>query len=351
MSMLMDFSSDRRIVKIRQPYFPNSRGLAGWLLGASIILVSAPLFAQSGKLTAREIFYGSEPAAAAPAKAAVPAKAVQTSVRSPKATVANEAKATSAKAAEAAPSEPRSSDIKPVQAKTQAPVRSTPTTPDGSAVVPVALDRTPRKPLGIRLSLLRIAENGQAIEVAPDTSFRPGDRVRLNIAVSSSGYLYIINRGSSGTWTQLFPSPDLPNASNAVAPGITYSVPPDRNFVISDPAGEEKLFVILSRKPELDTRSLTLDMNRRDGSQKQNVASPDLPIPPRNAGNTNIAMVLPPMNDAMVDRLRTTYARDLIIEKVDDQTAGDRKEKAVYVVNPEGGDDSRVVLDALIQHH
>src|SRR5262249_51869112 len=126
----------------------------------------------------------------------------------------------------------------------------------GVAPPAILVSAITRKPLGVRLSILKTAQDGQTTEVAPDTSFQPVDRVRLNIQVSDSGYLYIINRGSSGTWTSLFPSAEAPNASNAVSPGATYTVPPDRNFVISDPPGEEKLFIILSRNPVMDAESL-----------------------------------------------------------------------------------------------
>ena len=218
-----------------------------------------------------------------------------------------------------------------------APVRaSTPL-----VVTPVSLAALTRKPLGVRLSIVRMTQGGQPAEVAPDTNFQPGDRVRLDIQVSDNGYLYIINRGSSGTWTQLFPSPDLPKATNAVVPGVTYSVPPDRNFVVSDPPGEEKLFIILSRTPEVDIQSLTMDMSRREAGN----SAPDAPaLPAHQALKTTMADNLPPMNDAMVDRMRNVYARDLIIEKVDEQTPGTRKENAVYAVNPGDGSDTRVVL-------
>ncbi len=52
----------------------------------------------------------------------------------------------------------------------------------------------------------------------------------------------------------------------------------------------------------------------------------------------------------MVDRLRNAYSRDLIVEKVDANTPGDRKETAIYVVNPTGSTDSRVVADLHLVH-
>ena len=52
----------------------------------------------------------------------------------------------------------------------------------------------------------------------------------------------------------------------------------------------------------------------------------------------------------MVERLRSDLkSRDLVFEKVDEE-AGDRKEKAVYVANPTGSGDSRLVVDVLLKH-
>lgn len=306
--------------------------LAFLMPAAALCALTPVAFGQEAQaLTAREIFY-----APAPAPKPAAAKPVKTAQRAPKAAASNAA----------APAQT------PAIAKTpDAPVTSAPVSaarPASGPVTQVSLAALTRKPLGIRLSVLKIGAGGQTSEVAPDTNFLPGDRVRLSIQVSDNGYLYIINRGSSGTWTQLFPSPDLPNASNVVVPGVTYSIPPDRNFVVSNPPGEEKLFLILSRTPELDVQALTMDMSRREAQGSTPANEPSLP--PHKPLETTIATNLPPMNDAMVEQMRHAYARDLIIEKVDDQTPGTRKENAVYAVNPGDGNDTRVVLDAHIRH-
>jgi hypothetical protein len=56
------------------------------------------------------------------------------------------------------------------------------------------------------------------------------------------------------------------------------------------------------------------------------------------------------IDNSTVGRLREAYARDLIVEKITEDTPGDRKEKAIYVVNPTGSKDSRVVADLLLVH-
>ena len=63
-----------------------------------------------------------------------------------------------------------------------------------------------------------------------------------------------------------------------------------------------------------------------------------------------IAQLLP-VDDALVGRLRNqVYARDLVFEKVDDATPGDKKEKAVYVANPTGSPESRLIADVTLKH-
>jgi hypothetical protein len=51
-----------------------------------------------------------------------------------------------------------------------------------------------------------------------------------------------------------------------------------------------------------------------------------------------------------VGRMRRAYGRDLIIEKVTPATPGEKKETAVYVVNPTGSSSSRVVADLTLVH-
>jgi hypothetical protein len=219
-------------------------------------------------------------------------------------------------------------------------------TTGGAKVVPVS---QVVRPLGLRVSLLQMQPDGQAIEADPDTFFRAGDRLRVNVEVSGPGYLYIVNRGSSGTWTPLFPSPELPNLSNHVQPGVKYQVPQGAYFTVSDPPGAEKLFVILSPNPRLDMGALANDMSQqdKDGITKPGSKAPEAKEPPPPQ---MMAANLPSINDSMVDQMRETYTRDLIIEKVDDKTPGPKKETAVYAVNPSAGPNSKVVLDVRIQH-
>jgi hypothetical protein len=199
-------------------------------------------------------------------------------------------------------------------------------------------------PLGVRYSILR-REGAESVEVGSDEVFRSGDRIRLRVEVNGSGYLYIIHRGSSGVWRPLFPSAEVAGGDNRVEKGKPYEIPPGYVFTFDEQPGEEKLFIVLSRQPESDLEGLIYSLG--DGKK---AGEP----PKQQEGKYLLAQNMVTIGDGLVDRLRNVYARDLIIEKVDERTpppaSGPSKEKAVYVVNPARSEDSRVVADVTLIH-
>jgi hypothetical protein len=203
----------------------------------------------------------------------------------------------------------------------------------------VAYPPSTEKPLGLRYSFLRNAGGDEYREVDPDTVFHSGDRIRVAAQSNDEGYLYIVMKGASGTWKVLFPSAEVADGSNRVAAGRqTLIPPPPDRFAFDEQAGEERLFIVLSRQPEPSLEKLIYSL----GS-----ASPAANEPPKQLLSASLA----PVDDALVGRLRNqVYARDLIFEKVDDATPGDKKEKAVYVVNPTGSPESRLVADVTLKH-
>ena len=211
--------------------------------------------------------------------------------------------------------------------------------PPRTDIVPVAYSPSTEKPLGLRYSFLRNAGGDEYREVDPDTVFHSGDRIRVAVQSNGEGYLYIVMKGASGTWKVLFPSAGIADGSNRVAAGRqTLIPPPPDRFAFDEQAGEERLFIVLSRQPEPSLEKLIYSL----GS-----ASPTANEPPKQLLSTSLA----PVDDALVGRLRNqVYARDLIFEKVDDATPGDKKEKAVYVVNPTGSPESRLVADVTLKH-
>jgi hypothetical protein len=286
-----------------------------FLVAAAVMAQTAP---QNGKkLSARELFYAEAPP---PAPAKAPAKA-------PAAKPVRQSVATAPTKATPPPTAP---------AKVNGDFSIPPPRTD---IVPVAYSPSTEKPLGLRYSFLRNAGGDEYREVDPDTVFHSGDRIRVAVQSNGEGYLYIVMKGASGTWKVLFPSAEVADGSNRVAAGRqTLIPPPPDRFAFDEQAGEERLFIVLSRQPEPSLEKLIYSL----GS-----ASPAANEPPKQLLSASLA----PVDDALVGRLRNqVYARDLIFEKVDDATPGDKKEKAVYVVNPTGSPESRLVADVTLKH-
>jgi len=286
-----------------------------FLVAAAVMAQTAP---QNGKkLSARELFYAEAPP---PAPAKAPAKA-------PAAKPVRQSVATAPTKATPPPTAP---------AKVNGDFSIPPPRTD---IVPVAYSPSTEKPLGLRYSFLRNAGGDEYREVDPDTVFHSGDRIRVAVQSNGEGYLYIVMKGASGTWKVLFPSAEVADGSNRVAAGRqTLIPPPPDRFAFDEQAGEERLFIVLSRQPEPSLEKLIYSL----GS-----AGPAANEPPKQLLSASLA----PVDDALVGRLRNqVYARDLIFEKVDDATPGDKKEKAVYVVNPTGSPESRLVADVTLKH-
>ena len=180
-------------------------------------------------------------------------------------------------------------------------------------------------PLGLRYAVLKRDANGQYNEVDPDTNFRSGDRIRLHVDANTSGYLYVVMQGSSGTWKLLFPSAEVAGGSNLVRKGESRQIPSgDRGqFVFDEQAGNEKLFIVLTRQPEPDLDKLIYSMGGKPESLVAQAA----------------------VGDDVVSKLRTRVAsRDLVFEK------SESNENAAYVVNPSTAPDARLVVDVALKH-
>jgi hypothetical protein len=196
-------------------------------------------------------------------------------------------------------------------------------------------------PLGLKYSLLKLS-GGEWQEVPTDSVFHSGDRIRFRVETNGLGYLYIIAQGSSGTWQPMFPSPETDGGSNRVEGFHSYVMPPKTRFAFDEQAGTEKVFLIFTREKQADLENMILSLQ---GGKAKPASSPAV-----------VPQAAPPvlrasLDDEMVGRLRTSYARDLIVEAVEPDTpGGEKKESAVYVVNPTGSADSKLVADLLLVH-
>ena len=220
---------------------------------------------------------------------------------------------------------------------------TTSTTPSQSAPVVNAAYRPqgPRPALGLRYTILK-KSGDQPVEVGTGTVFHAGDRIRLAVEANDDGYLYVVNQGSSGTWKLLFPSAEIKDGDNRIQKRVRYEIPSGYTFTFDEQAGEEKLFIVLTRRPEPDLEGLVYSLGNPN-KDKPAAEQPGVEKP-------KMLLASAAFGDDVIGRLRNTYARDLIVEKVDDEQAGPKQEKAVYAVNPTGSADSRVVADVTLKH-
>ncbi len=308
------------------------------LLGTIAMLPALPAAGQEAEskkpLTAREMFF-----AGAAAKPAAPAVGVQAAATPKQTARASRPKAEPAVVAKSAP------PARPEVARPQAEPAAAPRRAVSPALNPNLRTVTytaDNAPLGVRYSILKRGASGQFNEVAPDTVFRSGDRIRLSVEANDEGYLYIVHRGSSGTWKLMFPAAGGAEGSNRVARGRHYLLPPDSMFSFVGDPGEEKLFLVLSREPEPDLESLIESL--QEGGKP---AAAPVVKPQQQLQLASLRMA----NDEMIARYRNLVSRDLITEKIDEEpSAGRAADKAVYVVNPTGRADSRVVADIQLKH-
>jgi len=235
---------------------------------------------------------------------------------------------------------PKTADSKPTNTTQPAPGRSDiiRTSEERPTTAPAP---SSGQPLGLKYNVLKKVDD-KMVEVPATTVFHAGDRIQLSVETNLPGYLYIISQGSSGTWKPMFPSPEVADGNNRVEGWRPYTLPPATRMVFDEQKGNERIFIVFSREPEDDLEKLIYSLQ---GGQAKPAATPE-PAPSRHI----VEYAKLNIDDRTVGRLRSVYSRDLIIEKVDPNTPGERKETAVYVVNPTGSANSRVVADLNLVH-
>jgi hypothetical protein len=284
---------------------PVTRGFLLSCCTAGLIFAQA---APPKQLTARELFYAAPQTLAAKTETARP----------------------SAKRAAHPPAKP----VEIARADAQPPAPRPATAPMPASGAP---------PLGLRYTILKLAADNTPTEVPNDTVFHAGDRIRFSVEANTPGYLYIVNQGSSGTWKPMFPSAEIEDGNNRIGGWRPYTMPPKSRLAFDSTVGTENLFIVFSLQPEPDLEGMIYSLQ----GKKKAAAAPSSEAPVQSSKELITAVNI---SNTAVDRMRASYSRDLIIEKVDPNTPGDKKETAVYVVNPTGSADSRVVADLHLVH-
>ncbi len=89
-------------------------------------------------------------------------------------------------------------------------------------------------------------EKGQWRKVDPGLVLEQGDKVRFRASANFAGYLYVMNRATSGDYSLLFPREDTGRA-NRIEQGREYLVPAtEGHFSIAGPPGHEIVYWLVS---------------------------------------------------------------------------------------------------------
>jgi len=285
-----------------------------FLCSAGLLLAGfVSLTAQEGKFSARELFYGA-------GRKVAPAP--------------NPSGSQATKTAKSGTPASQGTNSATDKAATGTAGRPLPEAPAPAAI------NVAYTPLGLRYSLLKRTGAGQYEETDIDSTFRSGDGIRVSIESNDDAYLYLVNKGSSGSWNVLFPSSQIDNGNNHVQARRRHELPAGGQFTFENPPGEERLFIVLSREPEPDLERLIYSLSG--------------PGPKPNSSDQPKILSVKLINDDLIGRLRKAVAaRDLVFEKVDDRThdqTPSRPEKAAYVVNASASLGGRVVADLSLKH-
>jgi len=138
----------------------------------------------------------------------------------------------------------------------------------------------------MEITLQRL-EGGRWKLVDPTLIFARGEQLRFRYRTNFDGYLYVMNRSTSGKYEQLFPS-DEAGRSNHVTAGQEYTVPATQAaFRVAGPAGYEVIYWVVS-----------------PGEMREGPAAKHVPEPPAPAAGQGPSKELMPRCNDEVFRAR-----------------------------------------------
>jgi len=99
-------------------------------------------------------------------------------------------------------------------------------------------------PHRMELTLERRSASGWKV-MDPGYIFAKGDQVRFRYKTNFAGALYVMNQGTGGAYTKLFPREDT-GMANRIAPGREYLVPAtDGAFRVEGPPGHDVIYWVV----------------------------------------------------------------------------------------------------------
>lgn len=100
--------------------------------------------------------------------------------------------------------------------------------------------------MGLLYWISLVGNDGHMQQVPVSRNFKGGDSIKIHIMSNRSGYLHLINAGSTGHSNVLFPYNDSDNYIHANTP---YVIPKDARIRFDSNPGQEVMWAILSPSP------------------------------------------------------------------------------------------------------
>lgn len=203
------------------------------------------------------------------------------------------------------------------------------------------LVRVSNDQIGIRYSLMLRNREGKYDDVSPTSVFHSGDYLHLSVMSNQPGYLYVIQEGSSGKWSALFPAQGSAPNENKVEAGTVTEIPGGKGaFQFNSTPGQEKLYILVSRQPIQDLDATISGLKQPNGASNPH-STKTVDLRPYEASNR------------VPEELQRFASRDLnLVEVSDGKEAAKTGEKAVYVVSKGTASSSgtQVVAQCTLHH-
>ena len=126
------------------------------------------------------------------------------------------------------------------------------------------------------LSIRLERKKGDTVQAVPQNNvFRNGEVLRFRLTSQINGYLYVVDRGTSGNSAVLFPAVDA-TGGNRIEIGHSYLVPADGDgwFEVGGPTGFDVLYFLVSATP------IALPSRPPADSDKEPATPNAAPLPP-----------------------------------------------------------------------
>ncbi len=167
-----------------------------------------------------------------------------------------------------------------------------------------------QKFVGLKYWVELVKPDGKTEEKVVSYDFKSGDKIRIKVQSNTSGYIYVINEGSSGRTNILLPSRSNPSAY--VKAGAVMAVPARGYFTFDENPGMEKIMLALTSSPIMNNEPV-----KPSNMQSSNAPARSLQVAALNC-STSVSKDLFEEPEAVlgcIDANSKSGSKDLFVEE------------------------------------